>query len=62
MLNINGFFDKLLVFIDRMVEDQFLKPIHRDMILVSGDPEELLVKMKEVKIPSQEKWIQLRDR
>jgi len=47
----------LIAFIDRMVNDRFLRSEHRDMILVSQDPEELLVKMKEVKMPSQEKWI-----
>jgi len=57
ILNIDGFFDHLLAFIDRMVNDRFLRSEHRDMILVSQDPEELLVKMKEVKMPSQEKWI-----
>ncbi len=57
ILNLDGFFDHLLTFIDRMVNDRLLKAEHRDMILVSSDPEELLVKMKKVKFPSQEKWI-----
>jgi len=57
ILNIDGFFDHLIAFIDRMVNDRFLRSEHRDMILVSHYPEELLVKMKEVKMPSQEKWI-----
>ncbi len=57
ILNPNGFFDHLLAFIDRMVKDGLLRAKYRDMILVSHDPEELLVKMKEVKMPSQEKWI-----
>ncbi len=57
ILNIDGFFNHLIAFIDRMVNDRFLRSEHRDMILVSQDPEELLVKMKEVKMPSQEKWI-----
>jgi hypothetical protein len=32
------------------------------MIQVSEDPEELLVKMKESKIPSKPKWIGVRDK
>ncbi len=57
ILNIDGFFDHLIAFIDRMVNDRFLKSEHRDMILVSDNPNELLVKMKQVNMPSQEKWI-----
>lgn len=57
ILNIDGFFDHLLAFIDRMVKDRLLRSEHRDMILVSNDPEELLLKMMQVKMPSQEKWI-----
>ena len=58
MLNIDGYFDKLLEFIDRMVQDKFIKSEHREMIQVSDDPEELLVKMKEAKISLQPKWIE----
>jgi len=58
MLNVDGYFDKLLEFIDRMVQDKFIKSEHREMIQVSDDPEELLVKMKEAKISLQPKWIE----
>jgi uncharacterized protein (TIGR00730 family) len=61
ILNVDGFFDKLLEFIDRMVQDKFLRPEYRDMIQVSEDPEELLSKLKKSKIPSKPKWEGVRD-
>jgi len=61
LLNINGYFDKLLEFINRMVQDKFVKPEDLAMIQVSGDPEELLTKMSESKIPTNPKWIGVKD-
>ena len=57
LLNINGFFDKLLEFLNRMVEDHFLKQTHHDMVIVSEDPEDLIEKMKNASITSETKWI-----
>ena len=62
LLNINGYFDKLLEFIDRMVQDKFLKPDDRNMIQVSEDPDELLLKMKKSTLPSNPKWVGVRDK
>jgi uncharacterized protein (TIGR00730 family) len=61
LLNIDGYFDKLLEFIDRMVRDKFLKSEDRSMIQVSEDPEQLLAKMREPKIPSNPKWVGVKD-
>ena len=61
LLNINGYFDKLLEFIDRMVQDKFVKSEDLAMIQVSEDPKELLIKMRESKTPSKPKWVGVRD-
>ena len=42
LLNVAGYFDPLLAWRDRMVADGFLKPAHRDRLLVADDPEGLL--------------------
>ncbi|MCS6973081.1 MAG: TIGR00730 family Rossman fold protein [Cyclobacteriaceae bacterium] len=42
ILNSNGFYDPLIRQIDVMVEQGFLKPVYRDMILIGQSPEEVL--------------------
>jgi len=42
LLNIDGFFDPLLAWLDRAVEDGFLKPKHRKLLIDARQPEELL--------------------
>jgi uncharacterized protein (TIGR00730 family) len=44
LLNVEGFFDQLLEFLDRLVEDQFIAQEHRAMLLVEKDPQVLLDK------------------
>jgi uncharacterized protein (TIGR00730 family) len=42
LLNVAGFYDKLLAFVDHAVSQQFLIEAHRQLILVSKSPYELL--------------------
>lgn len=42
LLNIEGYYDQLIAFLDNAVAEKFIKPVHRDMILVSANPVELL--------------------
>ena len=42
LLNVLGFYDRLLEFLDRVVEQGFLKPVHREMVLVEKEPAPLL--------------------
>ncbi len=42
LLNVSGYFDPLLAFLDGMVAAHFLHDVHRDMVLVHTDPEALL--------------------
>jgi len=42
VLNIDGFFDPLMVWLDRMVKDGFLKRSNRELLIVRGRVEELL--------------------
>jgi uncharacterized protein (TIGR00730 family) len=57
LLNINGFFDNLLIFLDRTVEDGFLKKENRDMIIVDDNIESLFVKLNAYIAPDADKWI-----
>jgi uncharacterized protein (TIGR00730 family) len=57
ILNIDGFFDLLLGFIDNMVKKGFLKEINQQMIIVSNDSNDLIAKMGNYVVPEVTKWI-----
>lgn len=57
ILNINGFYDPLLALIEKMAEEGFLKPLYREMILVSEDAKELLSKMEDYTAPEIPGWL-----
>jgi uncharacterized protein (TIGR00730 family) len=60
ILNINGFYDFLLKQMDVMVEQRYLKPANRDLVLTSADPTELVNLMENIDIKPDEVWF--RDR
>ncbi len=45
ILNVMGFFDLMLHWVNKMVDEGFVKPEYRDLICVSTDPEELLLRI-----------------
>lgn len=57
ILNINGFYDELLHFLDTMVTKGLLKPENRDMLLVDGSCEGLLAQMEAYQPVFIPKWI-----
>ncbi len=56
LLNVAGYFDHLLAFLDHSAAQGFLHPQHRDMLLVASTPAELLRKFENYVQPSVEKW------
>jgi uncharacterized protein (TIGR00730 family) len=60
VLNVSGFYDLLLQQMDVMVEQQFLKPANRKLVLTSGDPVELVNLMENFNATPDEVWF--RDR
>ncbi len=57
ILNTEGFFNPLLMQLDKMVAEGFLKQANRDMLIVSDNIEELLRKMESYKAPEITKLI-----
>ena len=57
ILNIAGYYDGLLALCDNAVNEGFLRPAHRQLILEDSDPEILLEKMRNLKPVPVEKWI-----
>ena len=47
ILNVAGYFDRLIEFLDHAVEEGFLEQEHREMIVVETDPRKLLDRLKE---------------
>jgi uncharacterized protein (TIGR00730 family) len=60
ILNVNGYYDFLLKQLDVMVEQRFLKPVNRDLVISSTDPIELIDLMNNFKPAVDEVWF--RDR
>ena len=56
-LNIDGYYDHLIAFIDRATEDSLIRREHRDSIMIASDPIELLSSLKSFEGFSMEKWI-----
>ncbi|OYQ38505.1 Rossman fold protein, TIGR00730 family [Flavobacterium cyanobacteriorum] len=57
LLNVSGFYNSLLAFIDEAVQKGLLKQDNRDMILVDENMDRLLEKMRNYKAPETPKWI-----
>ena len=51
LLNVNGFFDAILLQLDKMVAEGYLKQTNRNMLLVGNSVDELMVKMNNYKAP-----------
>lgn len=47
LLNVAGYFDALLAWIDHAVAEGFIQPIYRDLIVVDSEPASLLARLQE---------------
>ncbi len=57
LLNVEGYYNNLSLFLNHAVEEHFIKSIHREMLLIENDPKELLQSMSEYQPPVGDKWI-----
>lgn len=57
LLNINGFYDPLLRLIDHSIQEGFVKPKQRDLVLVDSNFSTLLDRMATHHVPYEPKWI-----
>lgn len=54
LLNVNGFYDLLLLQLDKMTEEGFLRPENRALLVVADTPAALLDKMEAYRLENQE--------
>ena len=57
LLNIAGYFDPLLEFLDRAVEEKFVRDVHRSMVIVESDAAALLDRFESYEAPKVVKWV-----
>lgn len=57
LLNVDGYYDPLLRLLDRAVDEGFLKPLNRELVIAEKDPERLLQAMEVFRVPTVDKWI-----
>jgi predicted Rossmann-fold nucleotide-binding protein len=57
LLNVEGFYDGLLSFLDHAIDERFVKSENRSMVIMATSPDALLDRFDEY-VPSEvEKWI-----
>ena len=56
LLNVNGYFDHLLAFLDHANQEGFLRRENRDMLLVDSDPAGIVRQFERYTAPHVEKW------
>ena len=59
ILNVNGFYDKMLGYLDHAVAEKFIRLQHREMILVDADIESMFEKFSQYEPPIGQKWVDL---
>lgn len=57
ILNACGYFDPLLEFLDRTVEEKFVRLVHREMVIVESHPDALLDRLLRYEAPTVVKWV-----
>ena len=59
LLNVNGFYNKLLEYLDHAVTERFIRPQHKDMIIVETEIDTILSKFSSYHPPTTKKWFDL---
>ena len=57
LLNVAGYYDHLLAFLDHMVDQRFVHPAHRQLLQVGSDVEQLLDQLIAYQPVSVDKWL-----
>ncbi|MBD9358855.1 LOG family protein [Methylomonas albis] len=57
LLNVVGYYDALINFLDHVAAEQFVKPHHREMLMVEADPNLLLNRYAHYQPPAVKHWV-----
>lgn len=59
LLNIGGYYSKLMTFLDQVVDEGFLKKAHKEMVVLASTPTEILDAFSHYTPPTVSKWTEL---
>jgi uncharacterized protein (TIGR00730 family) len=62
ILNVDGYYDHLIQFLDHATEQKFIRPVHRSMIVIEEDPAYLLDRFEVYAPPTKQKWVDLENK
>lgn len=57
VMNVAGYFDRLLEFLDHAVDQRFISELHRGLLLSDDDPTALIDRMMAYQVPNTGKWL-----
>jgi len=57
LVNVDGYFDHLIAFLDHSVRERFFRPEHRAMVLLETNPQTMLDRFERYRPPQLAKWI-----
>ena len=57
LFNVNGYYDGIIQFIDRIAKEGFMRKEHAENLIVSDNPKELLEKMEKFQPTDVDKWV-----
>jgi predicted Rossmann-fold nucleotide-binding protein len=60
LLDVKGYYQPLVAFLDHAVEEGFVSALHRQLILIDTDPGALLDRFAAWEAPTVEKWVDQR--
>ncbi len=60
LLDVSGYYEPLIAFVDRAVTEGFLRPEHRKLMVVAQEPDALLDRFEAWEPPPVEKWLDAR--
>jgi uncharacterized protein (TIGR00730 family) len=57
ILNVAGYFDHLLALFDHAVDEKFLRPIHRGIVIAGSEAESVITRLLGYEPPVVDKWL-----
>ena len=57
LFDVDGYFEKLIAFLDHAVAQRFVKAEHRSMLITERAPESLLDRLASARLPEVSKWL-----
>ena len=57
LLNLAGYYADLMRFLDHTANEGFIRPKHRELVILEEGAEKILRRMKEFKPPAEVKWV-----